>query len=267
MTYEPHETERYRERQLALFRASVLKQAKWRALSRAAGSTDGLDALDLGSDNGVISYLFRKKGGRWSSADLTDETVSAIRRMVGTDVHRVTGASLPFPDERFDLIVVVDLLEHLHDDRGLLAEIARCLRPGGRAVLNVPHRLRFSVLEPVRRRLGLTDEWHGHVRHGYRSRTLESMLPPSLAVTGSRSYSRFFSHLLDTALNWAFLRRSRGRVKSTAKGMVVTGDAVEKGDTALMQRVYPFMRMFAAGDALLPWSAGHMLLVTLEKRA
>lgn len=256
----------YREHQLALFRASVLKQAKWRALSAAAGPTAGLDALDLGSDNGVISYLFRKGGGRWSSADLTDETVAAIRRMVGSDVHRLSGSSLPFPDESFDLIVVVDLLEHLHDDRKLLHEIARCLRPGGRAILNVPHRLRFSVLEPARRTLGLTNEWHGHVHHGYRATSLRSMLPSSLVMTGARSYSRFFSHLLDTALNWAFVRKSRGRVRSTAKGMVVTGDVVATGDARLMRRAYPMLRLFAGADSLIPWSAGYMLLVTLKKR-
>jgi SAM-dependent methyltransferase len=256
----------FREQQMALFRSSVLKQAKWKRLASAAGDPTGLDALDLGSDNGVISYLFREQGGRWTSADLTTGTVDAIRRMVGDRVHLLSGPALPFPAESFDLIVVVDLLEHLADDRHLLAEIARCLRPDGRAVLNVPHAKRLALLEPVRRTLGLTDAWHGHLHHGYTARTLRGMLPAELTLSSARSYSRFFSHALDTALNWTFLRKSRGRARSTAKGMVVTGDGVGAGGAKLMRTVYPAMRLFAAADALIPWSSGYMLLATLRKQ-
>jgi SAM-dependent methyltransferase len=252
--------------QLALFDASVLKQAKWRALSAAVGSTTGLDALDLGSDNGVISWLFRQRGGRWTSADLTDETVAAIRAMVGERVHRVTDATLPFPDAAFDLVVVVDLLEHLADDRRLLAEIGRCLKPGGRVVLNVPHEKRGALLPPLRHVIGLTDAWHGHLRPGYDPGAIESLLPAELRLVGARSYSRFFSHLLDTALNWAFLRKSKGQAVSTAKGMVVTGGHVDAGEVRTLRRVYPAMRAFAALDTLLPWTQGYMLIVELAKK-
>jgi SAM-dependent methyltransferase len=45
---------------------------------------------------------------------------------------------LPFPDGSLDLVLALDVLEHLDDDRAGLAEIARTLRPGARAVLAVP---------------------------------------------------------------------------------------------------------------------------------
>ena len=255
----------FRDTQLALFRASVLKQVKWRELSAAAGPTAGLDALDLGSDNGVISWLFRQQGGRWRSADLTEETVAAIHAMVGERVHRLTDATLPFADASFDVIVVVDLLEHLDDDRTLLSEIVRCLRPGGRAVLNVPHRKRWALLPPLRHALGLTDAWHGHRRPGYTRAELARLLPPGLSIARARSYSRVFSHLLDTALNWAFLRKSRGRVVSTAKGMVVTGNRLDAGGARALARLYPLMRAFAALDALVPFTRGYMLVVEIRR--
>jgi len=245
----------------------VLKQAKWRALSSLVGRTEGMDALDLGSDNGVISWLFRRQGGCWTSADLTEETVTAIRAMVGERVHHLTGSTLPFPDAAFDLVVVVDLLEHVADDRRLLTEIARCLRPGGRAVLNVPNLKPLGVLPPIRHAIGLTDAWHGHLRAGYSRETLEALLPAGLRIVGARSYSRFFSHLLDTALNWAFLRKSRGRAVSTAKGMVVTGGQVDAKSVRTLRTVYPAMRSVAALDALLPWTRGYALAVELEKDA
>lgn len=256
---------RFRAAQLALFRASVLKQAKWRELSAAVGPTAGLDALDLGADNGVISWLFRQQGGRWTSADLTDETASAIRAMVGERVHRLCDASLPFPDAAFDRVVVIDLLEHVADDGRLLSEIARCLRPGGRAVLHVPHHKRWALLPPMRHALGLTDEWHGHLRPGYDRASLERLLPAQLRLVHARTYSRVFSHLLDTALNWTYLRSTRGRAVRTPKGTVVTGSSVSGGSSRALGALYPAMRAFVALDALVPWTRGYMLVACVEK--
>lgn len=48
---------------------------------------------------------------------------------------------LPYPDNFFDLVLSHEVLEHVQDDRLAAAEIARVLRPGGRAVIFVPNRL------------------------------------------------------------------------------------------------------------------------------
>jgi SAM-dependent methyltransferase len=45
---------------------------------------------------------------------------------------------LPFADETFDVAICLHTLEHIPDDRQALREIHRVLRPGGRAVLQVP---------------------------------------------------------------------------------------------------------------------------------
>ena len=48
---------------LALFRRSVLKRQKLRQITSSLGTTHGLRCLDLGSDNGVVSLLLRRRGG------------------------------------------------------------------------------------------------------------------------------------------------------------------------------------------------------------
>lgn len=45
---------------------------------------------------------------------------------------------LPFDDERYDLICLLDVLEHVADDGAALAHLARRLRPGGRLLITVP---------------------------------------------------------------------------------------------------------------------------------
>jgi SAM-dependent methyltransferase len=255
----------FREVQLARFRVSVLKQAKWRELSRAAGNTRDKHALDLGTDNGVISLLFRARGGTWESADLTAQATHAIERTLGERVAEIRDARLPYPDGAFDLIVVADMLEHVHDDRALLAEIARCLKVGGRAVLNVPRLKPLGMLRPLRRAIGLTDAWHGHVHAGYDARALRHLLPPTLRLVRTHEYVRFFSYALDTSLNAKSGRATRGTTMRTAKGTVRVDAKEEKPPSLAVKLAYPLMRAFAALDALLPFTHGYMLVATLER--
>ena len=92
---------------LALFRRSVLKQEKFARIVDMLGSVEGKTCLDIGGDNGIISYLLRRRGGTWHSADLDPTTVESIRELVGSDVHLIDGVRTPFPDRFFDVVVIV----------------------------------------------------------------------------------------------------------------------------------------------------------------
>ena len=72
-----------------LFNKSVLKQRKYREITHLLGEPDHLHCLDVGSDNGVISYLLREKGGTWKSADLDEKSVNSIRQLVNLDVFQI----------------------------------------------------------------------------------------------------------------------------------------------------------------------------------
>ena len=89
---------------LALFKRSVLKQAKLQQILARMDDPTGKTSLDIGADNGVISYLLRQRGGRWHSADLDEHTVESIRGLVGDRVYRIDGGATPFEDAAFDQI-------------------------------------------------------------------------------------------------------------------------------------------------------------------
>src|SRR3954453_10387468 len=107
---------------VALFHRSVLKQAKYHRLLELMDDPVGKTSLDIGADNGVISYLLRQRGGRWYSADLDPGAVTSIRQRVGENVYQLDGSSTPFSDSTFDQVVIVDFLEHIPDDRGFVRE-------------------------------------------------------------------------------------------------------------------------------------------------
>jgi SAM-dependent methyltransferase len=243
----------------ALFSRSVLKQRKLAALVSLLGPTDGLRCLDLGSDNGVVSLLLRRRGGRWSSADLTEASVAAIRQLVGEGVEWTDGRRLPWGDAEFDRVVVVDMLEHVQDDQAFVAELGRITRPGGEVIINTPH-LKDTWLRRFRHAIGLTDAKHGHLRPGYDTPGLRALLGTRFELTHDRTYSRFFSEAVDTALNFALERLGK---KSSAKGMIVTGADLEKHRRLfyLYSAIYPIVWLVSRLDALLPWTSGYMLIV------
>ena len=55
-----------------------------------------------------------------------------------SDFRIAEGALLPYPNEYFDVIMASHVVEHVEDDRGLLKEISRVLKPDGIAVLLIP---------------------------------------------------------------------------------------------------------------------------------
>ena len=78
-------------------------------------------------------------------------------------------------------------------------------RPGGLLVVNTPH-LKRTLLRRLRHALGQTDEKHGHLRPGYTPERLRELLGRSFEMERHRTYSRFFSEAVDTALNWGMER-------------------------------------------------------------
>jgi SAM-dependent methyltransferase len=51
---------------------------------------------------------------------------------------RLDMTAIDLPDAGFDAVIASHVLEHVADDRAALAELARILRPGGRAIVMVP---------------------------------------------------------------------------------------------------------------------------------
>lgn len=257
---------------LALYRRSVIKQEKVRRVVEMLDSTIGKVCLDIGGDNGVVSLLLRQRGGEWHSADLDATTVESIRRLVSTNVHRIDGTTLPFPDGALDVIVIVDFLEHIETDRAFARELARVLKPGGTLIVNVPNLKPGSRLNRLRNALGLTDEKHGHVRPGYDLATLNETLGRPFALERSRTYSKAFAETLDMTLN-ALYERKRSRSPAgngagrSAKGTVVTGAdmATFRREFRLLGLVYPFFWAVVRLDVLLFAQEGYKLIARYRR--
>jgi len=250
---------------LQLFRLSLLKQAKWRAIVRMLGAAESGTGLDIGGDNGVISLLLRRRGGAWTSADGSAAAVAAIRRLVGEPVVAVEGHRLPLPAGQFDVVVVIDYLEHVIADDAFIAECHRVLKPHGTLIVNTPH-LKRSLLPALRRLLGLTDRRHGHVRPGYTMAQLFQVLKHGFDVQDVRTYSRLGSQLLDTGIRW--LSERRGAPPDAVKGALMDEADFRRQRKLirLYRALYPLCWLAVQLDRLLFFTQGFMLIVRARRR-
>jgi SAM-dependent methyltransferase len=96
-----------------------------------------LTILDIGCGTGAMSQKLARYG-KVVSADFSPLALQFSRRRKLNRLCISDAMRLPFRDDSFDLIVALDILEHLPDDQAALCEFQRVLKPGGRVVASVP---------------------------------------------------------------------------------------------------------------------------------
>lgn len=123
------------------------------------GSGEGSRVLDIGSAWGFNVMALNRLGHRAVGLDLVVDQFAAGQTIadangVAFDVLGADASLLPFSDESFDAITMVETFEHIYlDDRPrALSECYRVLRPGGWLVLSTPNHA--SAVERIKRLVG-----------------------------------------------------------------------------------------------------------------
>lgn len=129
-----------------------------------------------------------------------EQTNLVIKRLI--DIRQcaldASITSLPFENSRFDSCICTEVLEHIQDDNAAVAELARCLRPGARLLLSVPHPP--APFDPA------------HIREGYTLEDLSLLLAKHgfLVVASERCFSVWMAWLLSV---WRWQYKSLGKNK------------------------------------------------------
>lgn len=252
--------------QVRIFKKSFAKKAMLRNLQKLMAPVEGKTCLDVGGGNGVVSWMLRRNGGGWVSAASSDMAMASMGVLLGEEqVFRIEGAELPFEDQTFDVIVVIDYLMHIREDALFLRECHRCLKPRGELVIHVSHVKSFSVVRGLRKLIGLTDEKRGRVRPGYRLRDLYEISKDGFDIVESHTYSGVFVELIDTMLQ-------------KFAGSAVDGiDTNEKNtDQQVLRRfarshqthalAYPFLKLAAGLDVIFSFTRNHKLVIKARPR-
>lgn len=110
-------------------------------LATALGGKPGAAVLDAGCGTGGLLRRLRAAHAGWACTGLDLSPIAcelARARVAGARVVEGSIEALPFPEASFDAVVSCDALCQVENPGAATAELARCLRPGGVAVLTFP---------------------------------------------------------------------------------------------------------------------------------
>ncbi len=94
--------------------------------------------LDLSCGAGCLVSELMEKGYQSYGLDISSEAIRLGTLKGVSNLAVMDDYSLRFPDQNFDAILMVDVLEHLDHEGWLLREAERVLKPGGVAIAIVP---------------------------------------------------------------------------------------------------------------------------------
>ena len=153
---------------------------------------DSLNALDLGGGcGGWLAYLLGREPHLFSEAALADSSLRALeyaRGVVAPNVKRyqIDVRRLPWT-ERWDVVFLLDVLEHIPQDVDVLRQIHKALRPGGYLFVTTPA---FNAF------WSYNDDLVHHVRRYVRRDFVQLAAAARLQLIRTRYFMFFLSPLL-----------------------------------------------------------------------
>ncbi len=203
-----------------VFRSLARTLGPWLPAERAAA------VLDIGCGEGVVLDFLRWRGfSNLDGFDLSSENVKLCheRGLTFVDSHDALALADWRPEKRYDLVLCLDLIEHLPKERavGFCSGIRSRLVPGGSAIIQTPNM--GSVLGLFHRHYDLTHEWgvteNSAVDLLAAAGFSEVEIRPAWNATTLLGYAReAYLHLLHNAV---FLAEGRGRPRIPTKNLLI----------------------------------------------
>lgn len=149
--------------------------------------------LDIGCGPGTfIGTLDAEKESY--GVDIAENQIHYAQDHYGTRVHRfecIEKGYLPFEKERFDVVTLIEVLEHVTNEERLvmLRESRRVLRPGGCIIVSTPnYHSMWPLFEMLVNRFGEITYWDQHITHYQRHRLKDAMLSVPLSDICIKAY-------------------------------------------------------------------------------
>ena len=155
--------------------------------------------LDFGCYRGHLLDALRRKGvvevvGVDASSDAIDEGKRLYPQVVLH--HLPANANLPFEDKSFTSITLLDVLEHVADQKALLDELHRVLTDDGMLIVTVPKQHLFSFLDMgnLKFRFPTLHRWFFCLRHSRKEYEYRYISNPDGLVGDVSAEKRWHEH-------------------------------------------------------------------------
>ena len=135
--------------------------------------------LDVGCGTGAILAILDRQFDAYGT-DMSPLAIDFCRQRGLNKAYCCTLDTFPYPDLRFDLITMLDVIEHIDDDIGVLRQAFELLNPNGRILVTVPaYEFLWSQY----------DELNHHKRRYVRSRLIEVIRASGFSIEMASYYN------------------------------------------------------------------------------
>jgi len=118
--------------------------------------------LDVGAGSGGFVRVCRRAGYAATGVDPSEQAVAFAREKMDVEIERGTAAD--YSGRSFDAVVAMNVIEHVPDPGGFLAEIIACARPAGIVAVTTPNTRAYRrLLRGPARWDGIDPPHHLHV--------------------------------------------------------------------------------------------------------
>jgi len=151
---------------------------RWHVLKRIlrAEVKNNSVIFDLGGYDGFVVYNLLKNMRNLNVIVIDiNESGLQVARKRGTNILYASALELPIRDNRANVILCLDLIEHVKEDSKLLKEITRVLKTGGKIILTTPMQNGISFPLLNKDEIAMVKKGWGHIRNGYSLKDLESL--------------------------------------------------------------------------------------------
>jgi len=112
-----------------------------------------LDILDVGCGGGLVSESLSRLGGRVTGVDFVENNIKVAQvhaRNKGLHINYMHGdvEKIKF-ENKFDLIIIFEVLEHLNDWRSFIFKIEKILKKKGKIIISTINRNIISKLTAI----------------------------------------------------------------------------------------------------------------------
>lgn len=106
-------------------------------INKFFGNNNDLKILDIGCGTGIVIKRLEKYGNVFGM-DISDKAISFCNKRGIKNIIKANAIKLPFNNNTFDLITILDVLEHIENEEAAISETYRVLKSNGVAVITVP---------------------------------------------------------------------------------------------------------------------------------
>jgi len=140
--YNDHATEWWDQKSARFRSLHRITPFRLQLIEEFVGPVAGKKIADLGCGGGLLAIPLLDRGANVTGVDISAESIAVAREVAGRRGKFIVGdiCHLPLPADSFDLVLLMDVMEHIESADRVMQEASRILSSGGKLIIGTINR-------------------------------------------------------------------------------------------------------------------------------